>query len=624
MRNNDFFEIKKVNSSLNLGIAIRAVIDDATVTTADCFVGTSATAANSFEDCRYGIMADGFDEVDISENTLDLDDGPFVRGIYVLNTINSAEISANTVTDFTDYGIKAEDNDETILDILDNTVSSVSTSASCDITAIIVTEATGVDVTFEIHGNIIDDVQIGIDVLNAETVIVEENIINFEQPGTCSGEEAFGIRTQNCDDNIIRDNTIDGGCSSCTNLDIVGIGVATSPGTLIRANLVEDCGMGVLLGGDCADGNAVCNELTNCYTGFFFKDVDDDEFGPVEHVSSAGEISDNKWSVAGTANRTYQNGASTIGNTLNWYYRDTGTTYDASLNNSGAGSFPAITFNSVSTSLDPCGFFVRLSDWGSEDHSRTTISTSFQTLLDSIDASGAPSNMPSVAYSYLALAHLREQMETVILDLLGHTNIAELDEIESALQEEDLVETSVLLRSISTTMEREILKKTILGIILSAKEHRLLQEFQTTDTVPRTLANFLSTKQLATVDSIASLDAERTGDAVYMARAILGRTDLEIDEHVDRLNSALESLEPASIQSFPNPVIQSVTVTAEVLPLIELALHDANGRLLISRKLHSDWMSTLDLGMLSNGMYLIRAKHSDGTYSSLLVSVSHN
>ena len=619
VQNSTFIDIDKVNSALNLGIAVRGVIDDAS-TTNDLYVGTSSTRACTFEDCRNGVQADGYDKVKISDNEFGRNDDVFSRAILVQNTLNDVVIADNSIDDFKDYGIRALDNEDAELSIRDNIISSAAISASCDVTGIKVHESSGTGaVTFEIKDNVIDGVQIGIELANTETIQVEGNDIDISQQ-SCSSTNVFGITAWACDDATIQSNRVGSDCSGtpCTDEEFFGIFSLGSVGILFRANKAFDLGWGIAVKDDNGDGNAVCNAMRNCKYGFGFNSVAAGEFGPVEYVDDPGEPSDNRWYAESTANRTRCENASDCDD-IYWYYRDGSSTppggamskFDAGIGNSATSGGTIMLFPVTSTNDTSCNgaWAWKMPNWGSDLHSHTNIDERMKYLLDST-ANASPASMSNVVYSYLELAHLRMQDELLVTDLLPYTNILELDSAETFLQAEELSKAEAVLMDIDPINDREALKLAVLWAIQQAKENRSASGFYSGSPLPIGLEPFLDTMSYGIVDSIALLEPGPRGDAVIMARTILDRLKVEWPSGTNRIGETSSSL----MELYPNPARDEVYIRVQdEAPLESVSVIDLTGRLLISERIEDcRGPCGISVDVLVSGVYIITIRQSNG------------
>lgn len=625
VQNSDFVDIDEVNAALNLGIAIRGAINGST--NDDLFVGTSASRACTFVDCRNGVQADNFDEVKVSHSSFSLDDGNFIRGVLIENTENEVVVSNNTINDFKLYGIRTIDNATADLNIHTNTLSSAVASAGCDVTAIEVHESGGTGaVIFAVQDNIIDEVQIGIELANTETIVAEDNVITISQQ-SCTTTVVYGIVAQGCDDAVLEANIIDSDCGSspCTDADFVGIGSQNSPGILFDGNEVDLVGYGIYVVNDNMDGNAVCNVFTDCGYGFGFNSVaGGSEFGPVEYVGDPGEPSDNKWFTASTAGRTHCFSGSDC-NDFEWYYRDGastpagGTQHDASLNNLPTGGATTLNPTTVTSTNDDCGETMRLPDWGSDNHSHTGISTFMAELLDSVSNAASPSEMGNSVYSYLELAHLREQNEQIIADLLDYTNIRELDSVENLINVSNLEDAQEVFSRIEPINDREALKLLALKAILQARDTKTNWTLESSEPLPVGLSSFLTESNYNILDSISMLEPGKRGDAVIMARSILNRLDLKGPPPLSKLDQLGES---TSMRLYPNPVSKLVNIVSDGELMKTVKLVDVSGHVLqelnfdVSRRI-----ATLDVSQLQNGTYVVSVVLETGVNAAHLVVV---
>lgn len=605
VRHTEFKNIFDVNPPLT-GIGILGAVQG--TSTPDMLIGTSVANLNVFGDCQTGIRLTGFNEVTITDNVLSLVTGDFHSGIEVFDTQGELIIRENDLSDFDESGIYLEDNGLSSLLVKDNEVSS--TAVGCTITAIELVEpmATG-SVSFAVRDNIIDDVQMGIRATNTEDIEISGNTITFTQPFGCSGDLAFGIRVEGAINGLIEENTADGLCSACNNPEIIGIAARNSLGVLFRADTVLHCGFGFLVADDCEEGNAVCNVVINCNKGFGFQSVaTGEEFGPVENVSSMGDPSDNAWFPASTANRTYTF-AITFGPPFVWWYRGAGSTpaagteHDASIDNTSAMMGDEIAPQPVlNANIDLCGQVMCSSGDSERAIAHSVIPTS---ILNKLREDSTLNTVSNSSYSYLQVAKLRGQDETVVTHLLSLTIIAALDAIEKLVQLNELENASIGLSTISPINTQEDLQKGVLSLLIAGKQ---VQMETFTAAEPRVLS-YLSNDQISDLESIASLDATGYGIAVLMAKAILGINDWSVEGFLEKAFSQ-DGLVSDELKIYPNPSKGLVYFEA-IEPIALIQVFDAHGQLQIVRSVTSEMgIHHLDLSNLQSGIYLINATAS--------------
>jgi len=285
---------------------------------------------------RIGISTKFTQEVSIYENTLstalfDPSDNMEV-GILINQADAAVSIDGNAINNFTEYGIfvlDAKASDGTY-DIINNSITSdYDDSPQYDLTGInIDNSATFTPVTKPfIFSNTINDVQRGIYLMDQPS-IVEGNIINFKKPSG-STKPAAGIVNITGDASNITGNTINGNCTSCTDLDVRGIQNYDATHVFLIENHISDCGFGILLNESVWEGAPYCNEFYDCDIGIGLDELVENPTAPDQYYGIGGVVGsditpvDNKWFPESTAIRTttgFGPGA-TLGSDIMWYYR---------------------------------------------------------------------------------------------------------------------------------------------------------------------------------------------------------------------------------------------------------------------------------------------------------------
>ncbi len=282
---------------------------------------------------RIGISTKSTQEVNINNNVLSTELFSPSDDMEVGILINQADalvtIEDNSISQFTEYGIYILDVRalDGIYEIINNGInSSYDDAPQYDLTAIhIDNSATFSPVTNPfVFDNTINNVQRGIYLMDQPSV-VENNTINFQRP-IGSTKPAAGIVNITGDASNILNNTINGNCSSCTDLNVRGIQNYDATHVFLIDNHITDCGFGVLLNENVWEGAPYCNELHNCFNGFGLDNLAGNPAAPTQLYGIGGVVgsdpnpTDNKWYPEATAIRT-NTGPSTDGMLIDWFYR---------------------------------------------------------------------------------------------------------------------------------------------------------------------------------------------------------------------------------------------------------------------------------------------------------------
>lgn len=283
---------------------------------------------------RIGISTKSTQQVNIHDNSLTTElfspSDDMEVGILINQADAAVNINDNSINHFTEYGIYALDVRalDGTYDIVNNWINSTYDDApQYDLTAIHIDNAA----TFSpitkpfVFENTINNVQRGIYLMDQPS-IVENNIINFKKP-VGSTKPAAGIVNITGDASNILNNTINGNCSSCTDLDVRGIQNYDATHVFLIDNHITDCGFGVLLNENVWEGAPYCNELHHCDIGFGLDELLENPAAPMQLYGIGGVVgsdanpTDNKWYPEATANRTHT-GNFTFGFWVDWFFRN--------------------------------------------------------------------------------------------------------------------------------------------------------------------------------------------------------------------------------------------------------------------------------------------------------------
>jgi hypothetical protein len=586
--------VQAASASGDPGIAILGRMNG--VSSADMRIGTTTSGGNTFTDCDHGIDLMEFDYVKIGDNTFEESTGDFQRGIWVRESYNTVIIEDNDIKDFSDEGILVEDNGGATMNIRDNTITG--TGLGCDQVGIDVVETAGTgSVTFAVRDNVISGVAIGISAINAEDIEISSTNptapqdIEFTQPAGCSGDLAFGVRLEDCDGALVENNVISGLCTSCTNSEIVGIGIRRSVDTYLNGNEVELSGFGVLIAQNCELGNANCNTLENCRFGFGFQDVATGEYGPVEYEGSPGEPSDNAWFPASTADRSLSFSGSDAGS-FSWFYRAAGSTpapateHDASISNSFS-MLPATALSptSVVSSIDLCGATMRIGVDGNQDGmppvARTTDGTSYEILY----------------------ANYFIGSDTLLMDSAASTSIPAFHDMVDRINAKNHAAAAGTYSSIGaiSSMEEDIAD----ALYLAAKAR--YRRFSDTLHGKEELASYLAPSEVSRLEALAWSPYTESGKASSIAAAILGISTWRIDSAAFKEGHVFETSDgPQSILTIsPNPANNRISVEwSEGVEWIEL-YNSNGGKLRECHIAYQESWKTIDVSSLPPGAYLL-------------------
>ena len=626
--NNQFEDIQDI-AGLNWGYGVYSVRNGA-VDSLFLSVGTSSLRANTFGDCRYGVYSRGMWQSIVSDNTLSASSGPFERGVWIEQTEDTLVVGSNTVSGFTQEGIWLNDNPGFGGDSVEVSVNSNTLTGTFD-------ETVGIRVNLLAGGinvitNTITDVFRGIvlqTLPSATRVQIDTNTINFWYAGV-SAQAAGGILSLDVAEPEIYKNVISGNCPypggggpcstiTANNAKIRGMVLYRSPDAKVWLNYVEHSGAGMYVLRDNLEGNAICNEFHDSYSGVVWDNVDAAEFGVsvgstnrVYGLVTDSSSSDNRWtSTLGGGFEPVRsfsiNGSQAA--TIDWYYRNAAT-YD----------FPGGGTNRIdmlpSTKLDTvigvnsniCSILAALREYGGQQELGLGLSEYRENMLDQAIEAGSSESISPQLYTYLRWAHRNYAGDSRVSSLLSRTNIPRLESIEQAWQAGNVEATSLLLDEMASINSEEALYHQAWRIRVqrgldSARFHC------TPDEVER-------------LRIIAETSWGEVGSAAVFAQSLLGITMIPDEWEVsteEELRLVQVSVDQPKI--VPNPV-SNTTYVLNAQDYAVLRIVDLQGSVRLTMQLNGENSQAIDLQTLPNGSYLAQFMAMNGQTATIKFQVN--
>ncbi|MBI1191784.1 MAG: hypothetical protein GC205_01230 [Bacteroidetes bacterium] len=624
--NNEFEDIQDI-AGLNLGYAVYAEVNPPGPY--ELIVGNGSNRANTITDCRFGVYSTGMRLVNVSDNTMSASSGPFEIGVEVNRTSDSIIVAANTIENFTNTGIILDDNPGPGATGVDASVNNNTLEGTFD-------ETVGVFVNLldggvNVNINSIDQVFRGIVLQSLSTagqVQVDTNTINFGYAGI-STQAAGGILSLDVAEPLIYKNIISGNCPypggggpcntiNLNNSKIRGIMLYLSPDAKVFLNYIEHSGAGLYILRDNLEGNALCNEFHDSYSGVVWDNVDTAEFGITVGVTNrvAGTMlssttsSDNRWTstLGGGFEpvRSFSINGSKAG-TIVWYYRNAAT-YDFPGGGTNLDIPPATPLDSVIGSTSTiCDI---LEDMFREGQIPQALpqdpSGQREASLDRSLASNQTVISPKL-YAYLRWAYSNKVSDSRVETALRLTNIPKLDSIQQAWQAGNLTYAQTLVASLGPINVEELLYK-------QAWEVRL-QKSSGDD------GFFWTEEEEESLKSIAQANWEDAGTAAVFAQSLLGLTQIPHEWDVitdEELRSGSLPVEGPRI--VPNPA----TTTANLLQVHDYHTYevlDTRGTIQLTGRLNGTWSQTIEFPGLLPGLYLVNLVGKGGQKATLKLQI---
>ncbi len=591
LRNTRLESIDAYNAGLDNGIGVLAFCNGS-VTSADIRLGGGSVLDNAFDECVQGVFVKNYNNVRIVRNRLEGGSGNFERGIEVEGTLTGALVQNNDLDDFTDFGIRAINNDGADdIAIRDNLLDGTTSDNQIGIIGVEITGSTFTN--YDVRDNEVYTVPRGIFLQNVENPVVEGNDLVIE---AATPTVNYGIRLENGLNAEVRQNGIDGNCAfpgSCTD-QVAGIFAEASEGVLYAENHVGQCRYGFYILDHSGTSNAVCNTIEDSEFGFHFDNVNTLSgvagFGPVEQLgATSGLASDNQWGPDSVQNRTHCiNGAEC--DSIDWFYRAVGSSpVDQFVNvdmefvsidaNTSVPSLPIwdVDPQDVVTTINPCSLVARLSgDSIVRVPSHAYIVEEVDAMIDA--AMLDPTELPLTLQRYIEMAGYRD-LEDARLDFLrGYTLVPELEAVFRDIHQKDFDAAQATLAGVIAGPDHERALVDIWNVFLEAARHH--QTSIDTGASPLRLpADCLTEAQMDLLDSVASAPYEQTGEAKFMARAL--RWQRDYGRGTPSLKTNAQEEEHDWLTVHPNPATAWVMVKTDGRALGTIRLYNAIGGLVL-------------------------------------------
>jgi parallel beta-helix repeat protein len=419
-----------------------------------------------------------------------------------------------------------------------------------------------------------------------------------------------GIYAVNCNNITIQGNTISSATAVSSGFRKImrGINIENSPGGLVKSNIINNLGTGIYAEGMLSLTQFQCNTLYQNYYGFFMPN------GLAvatvyENQGTSTIPNDNQWTAdhpsPATGIPTYRITGDAIPSIAfkNWYYRaGTNSYFPNVVSPNPATSFVAM-FQLPSNSPSPCG-----SKGGDDENIANTDSTSaMETII--------PDN-----------ANLAVQMRYLYMSMLYNSN-AEQFANEIGQDEESLYSNIPLIAKINeltqadTTINKAIALNNTLKPANEMEQYRKFVNSVYLEYVAKSITP--STELIDELYSIANMAPNVSGEAVYIARAILNYNP----ESAQRKNIEIQhgiTPESENIQYFPNPAndVLNITSVYDFTSDSKIELYDITGRLVYSSSIGIETNNvTISLKDVKQGLYLCIIKNSKEVISSFKVSI---
>jgi hypothetical protein len=640
--------------SLNRGVGIGAASDG------KLFVGSPAGGGpgvnNRIEDCEKGVLAVGLQEVTVEGNEILGSGGAdptMNQGVWVQNNDAAVLVQDNLIREFDSIGVYVRSFNG-LVEVLENTVENVAvvSNNSCRIAAVEV-RAGLPNANTAVNDNDISGVQFGISLSGlVNTTEALDNRIGFRLPAACAGEFAFGIQAESVEGLLVRDNAITADCPGCTNADIRGVDITESPGFLVDVNTMTDCGVGAAASGPCPGGNFTCNILYDCRYGFGLVGMDGGaaDVGPVTDNIALGNGSGNRWFPATTANRTIAvtdpgSGIPTYGTPpsgtpppfpIEWIFH-------SSAFGSHYNMFPAAVFNTFSVAPStaviptlilpgvlPCDLAPRLGSGAATELRIQERDNRFRGMAHWLqpDSVGSCRNRAAKRHyhhwmardtSWLGLGVPSDADYRSAFQALDATSLGHWWRYAEALRAGDSDAAATILSGLTPGCPQDA----YLAEVLTIWQRPALADTLILPFRDRLLP--YDAVQRLTLEQVAALSPRDGGEAVHLARALLGEWS-STAWGLRQAPPADSDVSRHALHVYPNPLRETVYLESDALQgtlpeAWQACLMDLRGRILACRMPTDGFRLRMPLEDLASGTYLLELRHETGQLLRTQVTV---
>ncbi len=347
----------------------------------------------------------------------------------------------------------------------------------------------------------------------------------------------------------------------------------------VRDNVVSNYGTGVRLVANCNTTDFRCNLIYDCTTGTYL------EQASMTTQGSGTNAWDNEWD--GITNYKIDgnlNLVSTSSGKLDWYYRG-----------SGISSYEPIPFNSTlankffplsnATGVPPCANYCAPCEFVINDIEALERVVGNQNVYEIYPDE---SRQLDKWYVYNVLHEYPNLMtNSYLLQSYYSTedagNTGRFRRLTELINNEQWDSSTYALNEIVTENNVEFNMKRVCELYI-ANQIQENSEF--------------NEEEIIELSGIACQNAWYGGDAVFMARALLG---LEIDDVRENLRVSYNPMNEKQSLAYPNPTSGKINLSA--MENATILVKDASGRILMNKKVNN---GQVDLSALENGCYFIQ------------------
>ncbi|MBI1192993.1 MAG: T9SS type A sorting domain-containing protein, partial [Bacteroidetes bacterium] len=393
-----------------------------------------------------------------------------------------------------------------------------------------------------------------------------------------------------------------------------GIQLVKTHKARVFTNKVSFCGAGLFVLQDNLQGNAVCNEFFDTYSGVVWSSVGTGEFGvsvmggpeKVYGFFAPDASSDNRWTTSVPSYdpiRSYSINLSE-GVTIDWYYRSAATFDFPTGTNLFLGPSPTSALDAVvGTIMSICDTLAlfREGEFPGGGQDSFNLSHFRESEMDSHLTAPNPATISDGLYAFLSAANRSGFDHDKVQTLVNQTSIEDFTQVESYWMEGDFVSATSALNSIVPINTDESYLQDVWAIRLQHSVNDPDAEW--------------SEDEAIALGEIAYRDLEEAGSTAILAQSLLGLTLLPNDWVIEDMEERLATSLVETTRIFPNPA-QTVVYLDANKEAANAVFTDLQGQVKRVVRMEAESTSSVDISNLPPGIYIVQITQDSGSINT--------
>lgn len=467
------------------------------------------------------------------------------------------------------------------------------------------------------------------------------NSIYFE--GSNYNDFKYGFRIQNCDRANFKWNAVErlaNNAPPATDdpnefVNMYGFSVESSNLSYFFSNsLIKYMGGGFRIAGNCNHTKFYCNEIQESNFGFVF-----DHNASLTDVGSDQTPSDNRWFSTDPDYYWHNEDCRKMdvkpdGGTINfafgfqnqkWYIEDgamnTGNTKDPEISDvNHAMNNPLSLTESDPLAISPCGPAVF-----DPDDLNALRDEYFALMADqgyNYDSLEAQYNFYDAQFVYevlredpmlIDLGTVNDEYFQTFYDSVQQTVVGDIEDIEDLMEDDDLDSAILVNEQLDISEDWNYYLQQVNRVYLNK--------------YARGYYDWITDAELDMLEDIALTTPQEGGDAVYIARTMLG---IDADDYEDLYYDITEEAsyddETKDVMVYPNPADNKISVRINTDPGehdILVSMYNINGKLVYNKNYGADTYFTINTEALKNGLYFVKVTNHHTVDESTKIMIHH-